>query len=618
LRLASDHTSEKLDQEQTIIGAEKDAARDDSKFWSSAASIAAMVGFSTLVAMLLTLAWGLDRGIEFRDDGLAMLCMANPTRYCQPEAIGYFLRLCPHLVPSDIVNLRLLHILSSLIGASVLAWGLTRWAAARCQTLVADRWLTAGLWIASAIGSLMAFGVLSPALSYNGLTALFIFSAAGCLFYALSFSESSPRGQLALVVSGALVALGFFSKFCAALLFIGVAAVLVFTAARRRMLPVLGWSSIGLVVGAGLFFTIVQAPQPWWQSFSEAIRLELSGAHSPGVVFGATGISLAKHLLEVLVAVVMIAAASLVLVKSPGRPAAKAGVIWSTLIASTTGFTLLSFVRIGYAHTLLLYVPVLTIAVAATFFIAETGWKKSVEQGLDKPLYMVLSLVLLSVATAAGSNNVLGWQMVNYFAPIMVFYWIAYLAIARYLRSRAFLVAATTLLFLTGLGVFFQGYVIAPHGTDSLFEQNETANAPARIAGLKLSRGDLKFIQETDRVLRGAGFHAGNAVIALYDLPMLTYTVDAVSAGGAWYYADPRDVPKNEQYMERARHETEPLFLIVYVIKAESPDVNQFLNRHGFDLDHDFRLIGTTQREHWGGIARIYRYLNNPERQLHE
>lgn len=613
MRLSSDYASEKFNDERTIVPPQQGAG-GSSKF-ASCALAAAIVAGATLVAMLLILAWGADRGIEFRDDGLAMLCMANPSMYSQPEAFGYFLRLCPHLVANDIINVRLLHIISSLAGGCMLAWGFTRWASACCSALVADRWSVVGTWIASAIGSLIAFAILSPALSYNGLTGLFIFSAAGCLFYALSFAsvQQSTLAKTALVACGAMVALGFFSKFCAALLFLALAAAMVFISRPRSALAVAGWSAVGIVTGAMLFFFIVQPPQSWWQSFSEAMSLELSGAHSPGAIFGATGESVRKHLPEIVVALAVMAIACFYAVARSSKLAAgKTTVIWMTLVATNIGFTVFSFWRIGYAHTLLLYVPLLTIAVAGFFFINETGNVQRIKEDWGKPLSMVLGLILLSVITAAGSNNVLGWEMANYFAPMMIFYWVAYLAIARYLKSPLFLLTAASALLLTCFAVFFQGFVMEPHGTGSLFEQNETAKWPKRIEGLKLSRSDLTFVQDTDRALRSAGFHDGNRLIALYDLPMLVYTVDAVSAGGAWYYADPRDVPKNEHYMETASHENGPLFLIVYVIKA-SPDVQQFLHRHGFDLEHDFQQVGTTQREHWGGTAKIYTYLKNRE-----
>jgi hypothetical protein len=612
--LASDYASEKVNDEPAIVPPQQDA--DGSSRFASFALVTVIVGGATLAGMLFTLFWGADRGIEFRDDGLAMLCMANPDMYSQPEAFGYLLRLCPHLVPNDIINVRLLHIISSLAGSSVLAWGFTRWASAQWQVFAADRWSLVATWLASAIGGLMAFAILSPALSYNGLTALFIFSAAGCLFYALSFAgiQNSARAKAALVAGGALVALGFFSKFCAAFLFLALAATMVVVARPRAGIQAACWSAVGIFGGAILFFAIVQPPHMWWHSFSESMRLELSGAHNPGAIFGATGKSAKKHLLEIFVAGAVLAVAYFCAWrgKSSKLGASKSIVIWSTLIATNIGFALFSFMEFGSAHTLLLYVPLLTIAVAGLFFVGQIGIAQLMKDDRIKLLYMVLCLMLLSLVTAVGSNNVLGWEMAIYFAPMVIFYSVAYLVIARYLKSPMFLLTAESALFVTCFAVFFQGYVIDPHGTDSLFDQNETATWPKRIEGLKLSHGDLDFIQKTDRTLRSGGFNDGNRLIALYDLPMLVYAVDAVSAGGAWYYADLRDVPKNEHYMETARHENGPLFLIVYVIKT-SPDVQQFLHRHGFDLERDFQQIGTTQREHWGGIGKIYKFLRIPD-----
>jgi len=580
-----------------------------------AARIALSVCAVVLLAMIVTLLWGIDRGIEFRDDGLALLCMANPDLYAQPEAFGYYLRLCPHLVPNDIINLRVLHVITSLVGASVLALGFARWLTTQCKSIEFNGVLTAGLWFVSAIGSLTAFAVLSPALSYNGLTALFIFSAAGLLFYALSFSEprDSVLAKYALVACGALTALGFFAKFCAALLFLAIAVSIVLIARPRHARAVVSWFSLGAISGTLFFFGLVQAPQSWWQSFAEAIKLEISGAHGPGVVFGATVKSLQKHWIETFVAIALIAVVQLlaIVLEPADHPVLKKALIWSLMMATTIGFTVLSFLKIGYAHTLLLYVPMLTIFFAASLYVIETGPFACLKQENCKPLYIVISLMLLSLATAAGSNNVLGWQMINYFAPFTMFYWIAFLAIARYLRSPMFFAVASACLFATFFAVLFQGYVIAPHGTDSLFEQTETAHTPARIAGLRLSPGDLNFVQETDKILRQSGFHSGDRLMALFDLPMLVYAVGAVSPGGAWYYSDVRDMPKNERYMESASHEAGPLYLIIYVIKIKSPNVSELLNRHGFDLERDFRQIGTTQRQHWRGTARIYKYWGN-------
>jgi hypothetical protein len=182
---------------------------------------------------------------------------------------------------------------------------------------------------------------------------------------------------------------------------------------------------------------------------------------------------------EIVVALAVVAIAGFYAVARSSKLAAgKATVIWMTLVVTNIGFTVFSFWRIGYAHTLLLYVPLLTIAVAGFFFFNEPGNVQRIKEGWGKPLSMVLGLMLLSVITAAGSNNVLGWEMANYFAPMMISYWVAYLAIARYLKSPIFLFVAATALLLTCFAVFFQGSSWSPMAPTPSMSKMKRQNGP--------------------------------------------------------------------------------------------------------------------------------------------
>lgn len=559
--------------------------------------LALAVAGITLSMMLGALCWGMNRGFDLNDEGLAALLANDPAGNPFFSSVGFFLHGLPHLTGNAVINLRVHHLLSRIIATPLMCAGFFWWLRAQRVSINAVQCATA--CALAVIGSLMTYAIYGQALSYNGMASAFAYIATGAVFGSCACATSRKSLSAAFsFIAGCSLALMFFVKSSSAVCF-GVLLVALLGFLHKRKLLGFAAAAAGIGVACGWFFAFMQPPAIWWHILQEELRIQAIADHAPQVVLGNFTRSLLKHEIEVCFAAVGLAAA-LAAIRFSKRPGdlkiSPLSVVFITALACIADASS-SLRHSGLFHPSILYISLLPL-LAIVLPRQKRTEPTDVKPLPALPIAVAISFMALApFAISFGTNSPLLWHALNNFGLFYLALAAAYLVIEKQLKQPHFSGLSMSLLCVTSACVFYSGYIVDPHGTSSKFAAAVLCDRPARMRGLWLDSAAANGLQTIDDTLRANGFVDGDPILMLYRTPGVVYAVGGKPLGAPFYETITSGA---SAYINRIGDMTNKrMFVIISAPRnGKLPQLEhlELLKRHGIDLVHDFQIVGQFER----------------------
>jgi hypothetical protein len=142
---------------------------------------------------------------------------------------------------------------------------------------------------------------------------------------------------------------------------------------------------------------------------------------------------------------------------------------------------------------------------------------------------------------------------------------------------------------------YIYGYVYHPYFLyDSLRHQQYYANDLPNLKGIRIDQQAHEFLASIWQLLKQGGFSAGDAVVALYDLPGVVYAAGGRAPAAAWLFPNAEYRALTTMWIRRiGAQEKGKLFIITSW--ELSPKTRHLLQESGIDFPNSFELIGSTQ-----------------------
>lgn len=564
--------------------------------------------------MIMLLIWGLDRGFDIADEGGTLLLCRDPYLYTTFSSYYFVLNRLPHLLSSDVCNLRLWNLIARVISSVVLGWGTWSWLNSLVPSFK-SKGLCLCLCALAVIGNLWRMGVSWPTADYNDLSNFAILVAGGLLLKTLSVNEenSSCRRQKRVLLSivGAFTGLAFFARFTAALLFYMVVAAI--NLMNKDRVFQLAAQAVGMFLVLLLYFACIENPVHWYGIFSRQIPLEFAKNHSVAKVATSYWGSFADLFSEFwrhfyLIFPVMIVAVCVLMRTrtSPNALAGKLATLSSTIVA---GYLCFELFQTGYYLYPTMYwsVGLLVAVMLGIIFLHAPRANLTKLSGRKSLIVGLLLLSTLASIASVGTNGPILFLSLSNLPPCLLFSAVVCLLVGHYFRSWACPLFVMGLLSGCCFLQFFTVYFYHPcRLATPLALQNEPVQVPA-LAGMKLSSTENQFFSEAYRILSSNGFQQGDPILAFYHIPGFVYGVGGTGVGRERTSANP-----NREEMDCVAVETLPTRklsrLYLATTKGLSLRMIQCMEGIGIRFPQDFQKLGSVANpSERGRTIDIYR-----------
>lgn len=592
--------------------------RKERMFWTAAMS----ASLAALLVIVCLVSWGLNRGFDCQDEAFALVQSRHPDSYQFISSFPYFNHALPHIVSSQICNLRLMHLISGIIGGALLGLGFASYLR-RISPQVEMNWQKLICFMTtSAIGNLLGFSTIELSMSYNTLTSLFVCSAAGLSMTAMSISNQAAALSLA-AASGVMIGLTFFVKFSASVLLLTL--ILIFLIIDRGPIAAVkyvGAIIAGMMLGCLWFFSVIEPFGTWSRNFAFCSKLEVTlGSHGPEYILPASIESCLRHGKEIAASVlaIVLLLVGLTRAKTTSAKFKVVAAVDALLVMAFLGLEYKEYVQRSALHSGIVYLVPALINLNLLAVLAGTPKLFSkhilVEQ---KNLLAVFSLVvLLPFIISLGSNSPIFWHIIGHFGPILLAEIAIAVLLVKSIGKPLWAPLSVVLVGMLPLIQFVSGYVYNPHNMLALTNQTEPITTNGPLQNILVEPAIRKYVDESAQILLKNGYHTGDAVLGIYHGPGLVYALDGYSPGYAWYIDTPELDKENLYYFERLKQNSlMPRFITICNREGSevpAPNVVAALKHSNIDFAKDFHKVGSVFHPYlyWGGGQQTYLYTAN-------
>jgi len=546
-----------------------------------------------VVAKLAAVVWALDRGFEIGDEGVFLLSLNDPGSAPPNFAFYRLLELLEPRPHFDVLTARVIRVGVELGATILLAASVLRWA--RRGPLVGASVRALPFYLLSLTGALLSVG--SRSVSYNDITNLCLFSAAGCFFLLATAGTSMPARHGAAVLMGLLVGFQLFVKWPA-----GVLAAAVLAAATGLCLPSLaGRRRVGLLcsfsAGVGGAVVAFAGATGGWQAL--VLRVEYARELDRLTGYSVTGI-LAGYVFHDLYTYVGLAVAvvgcgllrevvhRLWPAGAHERSAHADGVLAVSVVGAVALVSATSWrLHPPFVHPSLIVLYCSTVLVAGLLLavsIREVPGQRAGASASSVEMFAPLFLLaMLPFLIVVGTNVAPTLKLPSHIAPLFVLVAVGVsMPGVRAGYPRLCAVVPIVLVVVTSLG-FVANHIRRPYGLPApIVEQDHPV---AGLPGMKVDAATARFLERLERTTRGAGLRAGDPVIAFDYMAGLVHYLGATSPGFPFYRTANPEL--NCFLINRADHSVAPFVLI-----AEPLGDAQRECIDAFDFPGDFERVG--------------------------
>jgi len=566
-------------------------------------------------AFLLRLAvalWGLDRGFEMGDEGFFLLNLNHPEA-SPPFFVFYkLLALAPGHLSVGVVEARLLRIAVELAATLALAGGVFAWA--RTRVFAPDAVAFPSFLLLCLVGSLLHAG--SRSLSYNDLTNLCTFAAAGCLFLLVAQGPAPGQRSLrSLTALGAGFLLGFQLgvKFPTALLLLPLAALAVAflcdALPRRERLRLVALLGLGVLAAVLLFVAAAGGVGPLVATYRDGFEgAEMSGYRPADLLRRYLLLEFWTYVNAAWLAAAFLASLWLLrrLGAGPDSAAAGAFVVGAIALAASV-----SRLHPAFVHPSLVYLAAFVPFTAIALWLRARSARRAAGIAPGAGLAPWLLLAVLPLAAIAGTNVPVAIRLPSHAAPLFI----AIAVLANDLRTRAGawrLHAVLCVLLIAATSVaFVHHHVLEPYGLPLPLTRQR--HAAAGLPEVRVDAGTRSFLEGVAAAMREAGHRPGDPVVAFDYMPGLVYYLRGTSPGFPFYAADRPQL--NCFYLNGAGLVGRP-----HLVLGQPMSPEQHACIRAFDFPEEFRLIGVLRFPYQDvyagfglpGLSHVYLYAPRP------
>lgn len=506
---------------------------------------------STLFVVFLTF-WCCSRGFTLTDEGYYALSARYPSDihflvsgffYLSNfifKLLGYHLLYLRYVTVS--INLFLVFILSLSFIRLIKSLGV------KFDNFYGSVWLLCLLVISS---SYLFF--IPITLNYNSINNFVLYVSCSCLFFILAKNKLKSHVIYYFVIlftDGFILSLGLFTKFTSAGLMLCINILLIWvwpTINLNFRITYIVTLLIGLIVGLLIIFGFVINIHDWYLYFTNGLKalIVMNSGHDPHTLvlnfmqFAQMSLNgfydAGKFLLPFCI------------LNFAVRNKSKN---YSDLFIILICLLLLCFTTFSHQYDHNRFIDISSMVLSwsvIVLFISKYNLFNNKKLAcmydvLQVKSYLLLGcfLFVLPVIASAGTNNVIYFQVL-----LSILFWVmlAFFIIAsmqnRYFVSGSILsfVMLIFVLLLTYNLTFELVYLPFRINTNMFEQNNPIKNIPA-LQGIKLDDKSEEIILDVNILAEKCGFHTGDSMIALYDLPGLVYAVGGRSHICPWYVGE--------------------------------------------------------------------------------
>ncbi|QKG51629.1 hypothetical protein [Hymenobacter sp. BRD67] len=448
------------------------------------------------------------------------------------------------------------------------------------------------------------FSIFPRSISYNGVISLSLLLSAAAVLSALRRGPGAATWQLLGI--GLVLGLDVFVKASsAALLFSGAVVLLAWywRSFGWRLLRAAVLLGLGLALGFGLYFVVVEPSGVWYHNFmQEMVVIQSKGRYGISDLLPKYISSAGKTLafLAFPFGPVVLALTGLAWWWSRRVPAR-----WHQLAVLTIGGGLGTFLlmealrRRWYSNafsngreTLPLFfalVVITALVIAATATAAQP--RIHTEPAPPAQQWPVgLWLFMLPMLASLGTVNDLRLNLLVDMTP-----WFGLLLIlVSQVRLSLLPAWAPAALLLAPAGYAAEqtiwGVLLTPYNLSAtMAAQTEPLHAAGVTGRLQVDPATGAFVNQLEKLLAAGGFRPGDPLLAFYDLPGLVYLCGGVSPGAAWYFSgnDARNCHALDLTAQPLRK------ACILVNQPLSDELKACLHEHGLAFPENYRLVGS-------------------------
>jgi len=532
-------------------------------FGTNSMRLASTCSVAGAVLLVIVIAWGLNRGFDFSDEGLYVSRFAEPA---EASPLWQYERLLLPLIPGDspgIVGLRALRLLLTLVSATTLGIGLWLWTE-RWYWLEQYRSRTCVGWIGTAtLGALLSYSYFPIALSYNSVTLIILMLVIGLGLAVISGLQEGRivrLGRFGRYVW--LVSLGGVGFFACAMIFVKFTSGIVLVVVLTGVIPVLAvgrghrpFALLGVVgvmaVGALLmlvYFTLTGSSVSTWIG---ELRLAVANlqSHHPSILLRMYGSNIVRAMWDGVWKLVALPIGGYVLIRLYSASAFSTTRVRSMTLGIYGVLVTYSFVTVwrlewfksGASHQAQASYPHVVMMLSfVAMLVAVLEWRDVVRVTgtVEGRAVLVVGGVLWAMPFigAVGTGNSILLQSVQYYAGWFGLYLL--IAIFIGLRSGRQWFGAVMLLatFALCIAQTLHGFVYSPYRQAASLTEQELPLEFAAGETMKLDATTREFVVAIrDVIAEKTSFRQGDPMIASDRMPGLVYVLGGRTPGAKWY-----------------------------------------------------------------------------------
>lgn len=573
------------------------------------------------LAVLATLVWTANKGIELGDEGALLLGYKYPNETLNsPRHFSLLIDYVFGWARLGVVDLRLLKLLLDTGAAAAFAFGLAHWlwrVREERKGTGSRRRLFVLLFPLVATSNAFGYGVFGQTISYNSLNADALMTCYGLILLSVSGRGGSLLRDSALFLAGVCLGLDLFVKFPSSVAAIALCLLVVVCHGMRRLASTiarLALALLGYATGMGLFFFLILPANTWIENVRANVSAQSDSLHNPHFLLTQMWTSIGVLLIVVVPQIVVSGWLSYVLFRRVRQDGSRKGAsIISALVLLLIGIaavqeTLLRDFGGPGRGTVLGFATVIAAVVGLGIVQTVTAGIGFGALKRQRHVAGVVTLMLFAPFVGAVGSNVPVLAAENQYMT----FWTGAIATLLLMMPRRpwagrVLSACWALPPVLVAAVLIQALFLHPWGIPtSLFAQTEALSSTGDLAGLRVDAGTAQFFRATRQLIStDPDYRPGTPIVSAYDLPGLVYVLGGVAPGAPWFFADEPEQPLNciELRSTRLRDLDRS---VVMVSPAIHPAFLRCLHSVGITFPTDYRLAGRVRNSYNGSIVAVY------------
>lgn len=489
--------------------------------------------------------WILDKGIDIWDESW-YITILNYFKQYPTEPHSYYGYVLNKLLPIsyNIISLRVLGLLSELIGAVYFSWCFVTWLQQQHLQVRFKVPFSLVLLLVLIAGTFTS--VYTRAFSYNDMSYLLMLVTTGTTFAVLKHRQPpSARSKViavtAFLLIGLMLGLLLIVKFSTSILTAGWIAIFTIVHIQRNWkLKTLLITAmiIGIASFIGLFFKDTEHIALWIQNMQHGISmLRLLSYDTYGIfVQGYIKVDIIENGIYYAIPLLISALAYQLLRKKNSESVNNTSNLLITYLLGIAAW-LVTSLTIKHAFLGEFFNRFIALHIYTLLFWCIPFIKQQLKNKQWRTLFYLLLMMVLPYIALMGSNNPTTETLTKYLVPwyLIIVLLLSYQTAHSKHIFRSFIVVIVLYASFNYVSV----QLLNPYGMRlSVFQQTEPVSGLKYIDGLKFDKASAQFFKEIKTVTEKSGYTEGGPILALGDLCGPVVAMGGYIPETFWFFSD--------------------------------------------------------------------------------